>query len=340
MADGPRADRMDAPLRLGIVGLGRTGMHHLERLTLRSDCRLIAVYDEIPERTQAAAGFDCRCCESFGELIDAEFDLLLIATPPAAHASLALAGLAAGKHVAVEPPLALTSTDADAIFDAARRAGRRVDIVHNRRWDGDFRTAMDVLRSGELGRLQAVKLVVWEYAYPSDSPLREQTGWRNDASQGGGVLMEFGPRYFDQLLQMTDSPPRSVLTALYRTGPADGPDSGFAALIQFADGITAHIDVHLASPVPMNTGWLLTGTGGGYKPFRRYSVTPEGEVFDVPIDPLPTDWDGFYASLFDRLTDDPACSADEQQARCVISLLEAAQESARSGEVVQLIGRS
>src|SRR5258707_997415 len=96
------------PLGIAIAGLGRAGVFHIERIGLRTDCRLIAAYDDCPQAAQKAAGIVPHFADTWGNLLrDEAVELVLVATPPATHPALTIEALSAGKHVLVETPLCL-----------------------------------------------------------------------------------------------------------------------------------------------------------------------------------------------------------------------------------------
>ena len=119
---------MAGPVGVGIIGAGNISDQYLSNLTTFPDVRVIAVADLIEERAKAQA-------EKYGVpraggvdtvLDDPEIDIVVNLTIPAAHAEVALAAIAAGKHVWNEKPLAADRAAAMAILDAAERARLRV----------------------------------------------------------------------------------------------------------------------------------------------------------------------------------------------------------------------
>jgi scyllo-inositol 2-dehydrogenase (NADP+) len=340
-----------APVRVGVAGLGRAGMFHVERIGLRDDCRLVALYDDCPAvRKRAASEAELLHGDWNAFLADRDVELVLLATPPALHAELAIAALAAGKHVLVETPLGLNRAEADAVIAASRRAGRSVSVAHTRRWDDDYRTASMLLMSGELGRPLAMKLVNWHYNPPSlresvpsgrladavaDDDGLSPVDWRRHAASGGGALWEFGVHYFDQLLQMAGASPLAVYARLFPSS-AEPADDGFLAVVTFPGGLTAHIEVHRASVAPLSTGWTIVGEGGSYANFTQFTATPAGEVVDVPLSPRSGTSDEFYGLLARHLRLGEPLPVPAQQARAVITLIEAVRQSATSGHALQI----
>src|SRR5262249_58327767 len=87
------------PVGVGVAGLGRMGMYHIERIGLRDDCRIVALFDDCPAVRERARLETAQAHERWEEfLASPKIELVLLATPPAHHAELAIQALAAGKH--------------------------------------------------------------------------------------------------------------------------------------------------------------------------------------------------------------------------------------------------
>jgi predicted dehydrogenase len=119
-------------------------------------------------------------------------DAVDICLPTPLHRPVAEQALAAGKHVLVEKPIALTLEDADAIGDAARAAGRVVMVGHVLRFMPEIAELRRVLDSGELGpprRASALRL-----SAPPD-----WNDWMRDEELSGGALVDLAIHDFDIL---------------------------------------------------------------------------------------------------------------------------------------------
>lgn len=332
------------PLGIGVAGLGRAGACHIERIGLREDCRVVAAIDDSAEAIRKGPGKDAIPTRIWNDLLQSdEVEVVLLATPPATHARLVIEALAAGKHVLVETPLCLNLAEADAIMAAARRTARSVMVAHTRRWDDDFRRALQCVRDGSIGRLRSVKSVTWQYVPAArvarDAAAPDENGqgapsvpsWRHDRGCGGGALWEFGLHLFDQLLLLARERPVSVFLEPYRSSLSQPGDDGFLAVVRFASGLVAHIEVDRASPVPLQTGWMLVGAAGSYASATHFSVTEEGEVVDVPLDSCPAETDDFYASVVRHVRGLGPNPIPAEEARRSIALVEAAIRSVRTG---------
>ena len=111
------------PIRVGIAGLGRSGWDIHARLLepLAEHYTVTAVVDGDPaRRDEAVDRFDCAAYATYEDLLaDPGVELVVVALPSHFHADAAVAGLAAGKHVVVEKPMATSLADADRMVAAA-----------------------------------------------------------------------------------------------------------------------------------------------------------------------------------------------------------------------------
>ena len=89
---------------------------------------------------------------SIGELLP-EIDVVSVAVPTSAHYPVAKACLQAGKHVLVEKPMALNLRESVELVRRAGVANRLLSVFHNRRWDVDYLTVLDAVKSGRFGKL-------------------------------------------------------------------------------------------------------------------------------------------------------------------------------------------
>jgi nucleoside-diphosphate-sugar epimerase/predicted dehydrogenase len=87
-------------------------------------------------------------------------DVVHVLTPPQTHAALAIQALQAGSHVFVEKPLCLSTSESEAIYQAARKAGRLVCVDHTRTLMPMICRARDFVRSPESGDLVHIEYVM------------------------------------------------------------------------------------------------------------------------------------------------------------------------------------
>ena len=120
-------------LRAGIVGAGVFGRIHAKKYSAHEGVTLNAVIDPDQDKADAAAAeFGAAAYADYDAFLD-NVDVLTIAAPAAAHYELGVKALRAGRHVYVEKPLALNSTDADEMIETALAQDLVLRVGHQER---------------------------------------------------------------------------------------------------------------------------------------------------------------------------------------------------------------
>ena len=118
------------PLRIGVVGTGALGRHHVRILASLPEAQLVGLHDARPEVGAAVAAE--HGTRSFADLdaLAAEVEAVVLAVPTVEHAHLGERLLGQGLHLLVEKPIAATLQEADALIAAAARGGRTLAVGH------------------------------------------------------------------------------------------------------------------------------------------------------------------------------------------------------------------
>lgn len=142
-------------ITLGQVGAGAWGQNHIRTFFSLKDCCLKACCDynkKTLERLSAAYSQKLQLTDNFEDILnDKEIDGVIIATPAATHAELAIRALSCGKHVFVEKPLALNLEDGEKMIDAAGRSKRALMVGHLLLYHPAVLTIKDYIDNGALG---------------------------------------------------------------------------------------------------------------------------------------------------------------------------------------------
>ena len=140
--------------------------------------------------------------QASGEQIiaDRKIELVVITTPNATHGTLARSALLAGKHVVVDKPFCLSSSEAQQLTDLARERGLMLSVFHNRRWDGDFLTVKQLLRDGTLGTMMSFESNFDRYR------IAIRDSWKETLEEGGGLLWDIGAHLVDQAVELFGVP--------------------------------------------------------------------------------------------------------------------------------------
>jgi len=221
-SDGPERGRV---VHIGIVGCGRaTATLHAPSLATLEGVRIAALADTDADALRRVAGRvgPDRIAADYRDLVDDPMlDAIAVCVPAHAHAEVALAAIAAGKHVFVEKPLALSLPDCDRMVDAAERAGVHAMVGFNTRRHAQAQRARDAIRRGELGAIDVLqsRLTSFHAAVPA---------WHEKRGTGGGVLMELAIHHVDLWRWLTGDEIDEVF-AYARAGERDDESAVLAA---------------------------------------------------------------------------------------------------------------
>ncbi len=128
--------------RVGVVGAGGLGTHHVRILRDLCGDQFAGFVDENPGRAaEVAEQYGVHAYASLDALLG-DVDAVSVVVPTTAHHAVASAALAAGKHVFVEKPFTVTLDEADDLLAQAQRAGTLIQVGHVERFNRAVRAAM------------------------------------------------------------------------------------------------------------------------------------------------------------------------------------------------------
>lgn len=292
---------------------------------------------------------------NYGEILsDPEIDLVIVNTPDGLHTEMTRQALEAGKHVVVEKPFTLKTSEADELIALAEKQGRLLSVFQNRRWDSDFLTVRDIIEKGKLGRL-----VDYESRFDRYRNHLKQN-WK-ELDIDTGTIYNLGAHTIDQALVLFGMPERVFCDSRTLREGANNDDS-FDLYLHY-QGFKCHLHSSylVREPAPRFT---LHGTHGS---FRIWGQDPQEPALDAGKKPVGASWGldpenqwadihtdfegrhlkgkagiiaGNYSSYYDNLHEALHGKAGLEvtafQAREVIRVIEAAYESSRHARVVNL----
>jgi predicted dehydrogenase len=217
-------------LRVGVIGLGWAGQQHLAAYEALDGVRTVALAGlEAQARSALADRYGVeREVARWEELLELDgLDAVSIAVPTFLHAPIAIAALERGLHVLSEKPIARNESEARAMVDAARAAGRVLDVGFNHRQRGDINKLKEVVDAGRLGRPYYAK--AW---WLRRSGIPGRGSWFTTAElAGGGPLVDIGIHVLDYSLFLLGNPTVTAVSAstydlLASAGFGFSPDAG------------------------------------------------------------------------------------------------------------------
>jgi len=250
----PRALPDDAvpALRWGVIGTGIAGPF-VGALHAHTRQRAVAVTARDAAKTEAFArtqgiGTVHRSVSALVE--DPEVDVVYVSTPHPLHHEQALQAIAAGKHVLVEKPIAMSAQEAREITDAGRAAGVLVQEAMWTRYLPQSDIIRQVLADGLLGDVRLVR-ADFGFVFPFDPAHRL---W--DPALGGGALLDAGVYPISFASSVLGAP--TSVTAAGSLGPS-GVDER-ADLLLVSDGATALASTSLVTALPVTAS--IVGSRG------------------------------------------------------------------------------
>jgi len=181
-------------VRLGVLGCGGIARAaHLRSLARVPGGRVIALADTTAANLDAARPLapDARAVADYGDVLAMpDVDAVIIALPPALHASAAIAALDQGKHVYVEKPLATSVDDAARVLETSRQSGLIAMMGFNYRHNPLIQRARSAIGGGAVGTAVSIRTVF-------TTPARAIPAWKQQRESGGGALLDLAVHHID-----------------------------------------------------------------------------------------------------------------------------------------------
>lgn len=229
---------------------------------------------------------------SFEEVLnDDEVELVVVNTPNQLHAPMAQQALLAGKHVIVEKPFSITVEEGKEVMKLAAQQHRTLNVFHNKRFEGEFKTVRQLILDKALGKLSLFETHFDRYR-PEIGPKK----WKEEDVPGAGLLYDLGPHMIDQALVLFGWP-KAI------TGDLQKQREGSQVIDYFH--ITLHYEQHDAivtagmfaqGPVMK---YLIKGSEGVY---TKYGADPQEALLKQGVLPTTYDWGKEASSQWGKIT--------------------------------------
>lgn len=265
------AVRKSKPIKVGVIGLGRAGWNiHVKRMRGDERFQITAVSDLQEERRQEAqTEFGCDTFTNYQDLLkNADCELVVVASQSVDHGPHSIAALKSGRHVIVEKPMAMTTSEATKMIRAAEAADKKLFVHQNYRYNPDVRHIREIIKSGLLGRVFEIRIRVSSFSRRND--------WQTLQKYGGGNLNNTCPHFIDSALWLLDSPIKKIFTDLQLTTDVGDADDHAKILIKGENGCLVDLEVSTSCAFT-ESKWMVLGTAGTLK---SDGTTSEIKYFD------------------------------------------------------------
>ena len=349
-------------INTGIIGFGvggntfhapiinTTGGFKIHKIRARKESEIMLARQRYP---------DAVITDSSDDIInDPEIELVVITTPNDLHYSLAKQALLAGKHVIVDKPFTITTSDADDLIAIAKKENRILSVHHNRRYDSDFRTIEKLLKSKLIGRP-----VEYESHYDRFRNYLKPGSWREKDEPGAGILYDLGSHLIDQPLVLFGTP--NTITADIRV-QREGTKAtdNFELILHYLNlKITLKAGMLISQPLPR---YILLGDKGsfvkygldvqeialkqGLDPHTKsdWGIEPEtvwgnlvtehnGVTISGKIKSETGDYRDYYMNVYAAIVDNKALDITPEHARNIIRIIEIAMQSNHEKRTIDCI---
>jgi myo-inositol 2-dehydrogenase/D-chiro-inositol 1-dehydrogenase len=168
---------LGAPLRVGLIGVGRIGAFHARTLTGLEGVGTVTLCDADESRARSLAEqLGAHAVATPEELVSSGIDALVIAASTPSHAPLLRLAAQAGIPAFCEKPIGLDLETVVEIADEVEQAGTLVQVGFQRRFDAGYRAAAEAVASGALGKLLVVRLATHDPSPPPEAYIASSGG--------------------------------------------------------------------------------------------------------------------------------------------------------------------
>jgi UDP-N-acetyl-2-amino-2-deoxyglucuronate dehydrogenase len=289
-------------LRFAIIGCGRIAQRHAAHIKSRGI--LAAVCDIVKEKAdQLAKEYNATAYYDIDDLLKAEADLdvISVCTPNGLHAEHSIKALQAGFHVVCEKPMALTTVDCAKMIEASGKAGKRLFIIKQNRYNPPVVAVKKILEEGRLGKIYSIQLnCFWNRGadYYANS-------WKGTLKLDGGTLFTQFSHFIDLLLWMIGDVKlvQSIMANYGHQGIIEFEDTGVVTL-QFVNGAIGTINYTVNSHSKNMEGSLTIfgekGTvkiGGQYLNELEYQHIKDYIIANLPAGNIANEYGNYVGSM-------------------------------------------
>lgn len=227
-------------LNIGIIGAGRIGKVHMQSITYNvPSAKVLGITDVFKDGLQELAdkyGIEKVYADYKEMLADKDIDAVLVCSSTDTHADISIEAARAGKHIFCEKPVDLTPEKVKAVIEEVEKAGVKLQVGFNRRFDHNFAHVRSLINDGKVGNLELIKITSRDPEPPS----------AEYAAVSGGMFLDMTIHDFDMARFLAGSDVTEVyVNATCLVDPAIGQAGDVDTAIinlKFANGALGVID--------------------------------------------------------------------------------------------------
>lgn len=275
-------------------------------------------------------------------LLDEKIDAVCICTPSGLHKKFCIEAAAAKKHIVVEKPMALTTSDCDEIIKACDENGVKLEVISQNRFKESFRLVKSIVEEGRLGRVVSADIYMKYYRSPE---YYSASNWKGTwAMDGGGALMNQGIHGIDILLYIMGDV-KSVFGYTRTLARDIEVEDTASAVVEFKNGALGVIQGTTSVTPGYPRRMELNGTKGSITLIEGDITIWDVEGIPKPIietkkgqshnDPMAFDIEGHVlqiTDLIDAVENEREPYVSHREGKRPVELITAIYESSRTGK--------
>jgi predicted dehydrogenase len=327
------------PIKTGIIGFGRVAGNHLEAMRECGLYDVSRVCDITESRRTAAEEEGMSATDDIQALLDSDIELALITTHSSAHYADALKVAEAGKHMIIEKPMALRGPEAEEMVAAAKENGVSLCVNHNRHYDMDYRRVKSAVEDDLIGEIVSIENRTLGARPAVGYGVQDYNqAWRITAASGGGTLLDFGPHWVEQVVDLMAGHTIVQVFADVRHVKWGDADDLFDITMVFDNGVQARAAKADLSYYTLPYKWLVLGSDATLVGERGGDgdVVVYGEDYELrrtkAVEKL-----NLHVNIAEHIRNGQDLIISPEHALRVMQVLEAARQSAAAGKSLELM---
>lgn len=234
-------------IRVGVVGAGNMGKHHIKHFANFPDTELIAVADIDKSKENLAKKHDCKFYTNYKDMLEKEnLDCVSIAVPTKHHKEVVIDAAKNNVHIFIEKPIASNLEEAKEIITITKEKNLKLMVGHVERFNPVIKKIKEMLENGEFGELISIEANRLSLYHPR--------------IKDSGILIDLAVHDIDLLNYLIGKKVDTIYSvATNKIIPDPKYEDNASLLIKFKNGVIGKVNVSWTSPIKIRE-LIIIGT--------------------------------------------------------------------------------